>query len=112
MNKKSMLDYFCGELRVSGGDASTNGWFIVEKPNGDCLDESGDGGLYQQTAEYVVLAINSYDKYLETISKQDEIIEKLVTLVEHYGNCYNHDLTAYHEYRSAKNILTITRFET
>lgn len=105
MNKNSMLDYFGGELKVGGGDGNTNGWFIVEKPNGEWVDESGDGGLYQQTAEHVVSAINSYDKHLDTISKQHEIIEKLVTLVEHYGNCYNHDLTAYHEYRVAKKYL-------
>lgn len=102
MNKNNMLDYFGGELKVRGGDEYTNSWFVVEKPNGDCLDESGDGGLYQQTAQNVVLAINSYDAHISTIAKQDEIIEKLMTLLEHYGTCYNHDLTAYHEYRIAK----------
>lgn len=91
MNKNSMLDYFGGELKVGGGDEYTNGWYIVEKQDGDCLDESGDGGLCQQTAQNIVLAINSYDTHISTIAKQDEIIEKLVTLVEHYGN---YDLTA------------------
>lgn len=37
--------------------------------------------------------------------KQDEIIQKLIDLVEHYGNCYNHDLNAYHEYRVAKKYM-------
>lgn len=37
--------------------------------------------------------------------KQDEIIQKLIGLVEHYGNCYNHDLNAYHEYRVAKKYM-------
>lgn len=37
--------------------------------------------------------------------KQDEIIQKLINLVEHYGNCYNHDLNAYHEYRAAKKYM-------
>ena len=37
--------------------------------------------------------------------KQDEIIQKLINLVEHYGNCYNHDLNAYHEYRVAKKYM-------
>ena len=35
----------------------------------------------------------------------NQIIQKLIDLVEHYGNCYNHDLTAYHEYRVAKKYM-------
>lgn len=42
---------------------------------------------------------------IEHIKKQDEIIQKLINLVEHYGNCYNHDLTAYYEYRIAKKYM-------
>ena len=40
--------------------------------------------------------------------KQDEIIQKLIDLVEHYGNFYNHDLTAFHEYRVAKKYMENT----
>lgn len=38
----------------------------------------------------------------DKLLKQDEIIKNLVSLVEHYGNCYNHDLNAYKEARLAK----------
>jgi hypothetical protein len=46
-----------------------------------------------------------FDQYDQTIQFQNEIIQKLIALVEHYGNCYNHDLTTYHEYRVAKKYL-------
>ena len=42
---------------------------------------------------------------IEKLNKQDEIIKNLISLVEHYGNCYNHDLNAYQEYRLAKKYM-------
>lgn len=35
------------------------------------------------------------------LKKQNEIIKNLVSLIEHYGKCYNHNLEDYVEYVEA-----------
>ena len=104
-------------------EAGIEGWCIVNDQYLPVVGTNDDCGLYgvlteAQAKEICVLhnAFRGYD--IEEIEKsgivgivgnellkQDEIIQKLIDLVEHYGNCYNHDLTAYHEYRVAKKYM-------
>ncbi len=92
----------------------------IESEQGLFLETIGHISLWSQShVDHMLACVNSC-RGLDTkelqergivgavgnqLLKQDEIIEKLITLVEHYGNCYNHDLTAYHEYRVAKKYL-------
>ena len=92
----------------------------IESENGIFLETIGHLNLWtDKHVEHMLACVNAcrgmdtkelQDKDIVSIVsdqllKQDEIIQKLINLVEHYGNCYNHDLTAYHEYRVAKKYM-------
>lgn len=101
-------------------EARTSGWCIVTKKTGEVIigsqDEYGHfGPLSKTNAERIVVCVNAC-RGLDTkelqehgivgavdneLSVQDEIIKNLIGLVEHYGNCYNHNLEDYIEYVEA-----------
>lgn len=104
-------------------EARQEGYVIMNEqhlPVVGSYDEDGCiGPLSEDQAKEICVLHNSFRGYdIEQIEKsgivsivgnellkQDDIIQKLIDLVEHYGNCYNHDLNAYHEYRVAKKYM-------
>ena len=92
----------------------------IESENGIFLETIGHLNLWSDKhVEHMLACVNAcrgmdtkelQDKDIVSIVsdqllKQDEIIQKLIDLVEHYGSCYNHDLNAYQEYRVAKRYM-------
>lgn len=92
----------------------------IESENGILMETIGHLKLWSDKhVDHMIACVNAcrgmdtkelQDKGIVSIVgdellKQDEIIQKLINLVEHYGNCYNHDLNAYHEYRIAKKYM-------
>lgn len=77
------------------------------------------GSLTKSQAEEICILHNTFrgydikdieDKGIVSIVgdellKQDEIIKNLISLVEHYCSCYNHDPDSYKEYRLAKKYM-------
>lgn len=63
-----MADVFEGGVVANhGGDF--NGWSVIETPLGRSIDESGDGGFTQRTADYVSHAINSHDELAAEVKR-------------------------------------------
>ena len=68
-----MSDVFDGEVVANHG-YEFNGWSVVETSLGLSIDESGDGGFNEKTADYVAHAINSHDGLVQM---NKELLEAL-----------------------------------
>ena len=88
----------------------------IESENGMFLDTIGHVNLWQDRhVEHMLACVNAcrglhtkelqehgiYGAVGNELLIQDEIIKNLISLVEHYGKCYNHNLEDYVEYVSA-----------
>ena len=74
-----MSDVFDGEVVANHG-CEFNGWSAVETSLGLSIDESGDGGFNEKTADYVAHAINSHD---ELVQMSKELLAALESVGVH-----------------------------
>lgn len=77
-----MSDVFDGQVVANHGD-DFNGWSTVDTAIGLSIDESGDGGFEQKTADYVAHAINSHD---ELVEMNKELLSELKAMAKAYVN--------------------------
>ena len=88
-----MADVFpCGTIVDT--DQYYNGWAVIkvkyENQNTATIDESGDGGFYEKTANYISHAINSHDELVAEVER----LRKFERDAMHYrfllDNCTTH----------------------
>lgn len=92
----------------------------IESENGIFMETIGHLKLWSDKhVDHMIACVNAcrgmdtkelQDKSIDSIVgnellKQYEIIQKLINLVEHYGNCYNHAPDNYQEYHVAKKYM-------
>ena len=85
MKEYLKMKYMFPEGVYVDNDPYYNGWTVIQvrykSGNTGSLDDSGDGGFYEEKAKYITHAINEHDGLVATVQcleKENKLIRELL----------------------------------